>query len=541
MTFSPERKLYQQQLVTQYQPFGRWFYEYDLRGAISDRSGNGTSVLVGYGDSTGGYAFTPKGQDQKFIQNVNAALPPDAISTEYKPRYTEIQDSAGKYIETICIHALTDFINDTEITSTQSNVLRLFLGNQSGYWNESGGFNSTGKVLWKEYYIPELDRSSLPRDLAFQVDDYIPPHKNLFIALGHTQALTASFEVQDLQADSYNATNSFAVGEVASGHNITGTVQNPTQSTIVVAVRVGSASWSVDFPTNGDYTPTPPYTPPSTILPITSSPNGNPGSGGVNSNNNPSSPSSPNSSTTPSTTGGGIPKPENPPASAGCTPISGCQWRDVTSRTTSITGGQIINTSDYTKLCAPGEVSRGIIQLDDGTRKVLCCGDKTYPPNNLGCSSLNRYSCSGGVCSLDPNGIYSSLAACNAALVPPSYTGGQCVGVSYRLILGAVEWNTGITKYFNGTGSSISWNAPDPYPTSSYILTGPLPPGGFSWAEDTVYPTYTLFKLLWNSSPSGIQWVSLDRQPPTSTFIAHLERVDGFSDNCGNPPPTCPS
>jgi hypothetical protein len=44
-------------------------------------------------------------------------------------------------------------------------------------------------------------------------------------------------------------------------------------------------------------------------------------------------------------------------------------------------------------------------------------------PANLGCDFLDtpKFSCSGGVCSPDPNGIYTSLAQCEAALVRSYY------------------------------------------------------------------------------------------------------------------------
>jgi hypothetical protein len=49
----------------------------------------------------------------------------------------------------------------------------------------------------------------------------------------------------------------------------------------------------------------------------------------------------------------------------------------------------------------------------------LHCIIGTSVPKNLNCSFLDpqKWSCSAGVCSLDPNGIYSSKAQCEAALV----------------------------------------------------------------------------------------------------------------------------
>jgi hypothetical protein len=46
----------------------------------------------------------------------------------------------------------------------------------------------------------------------------------------------------------------------------------------------------------------------------------------------------------------------------------------------------------------------------------LHCKAGSSVPANLGCDFLNqKWSCSAGVCSLDPNGIYNSLAQCESA------------------------------------------------------------------------------------------------------------------------------
>lgn len=57
----------------------------------------------------------------------------------------------------------------------------------------------------------------------------------------------------------------------------------------------------------------------------------------------------------------------------------------------------------------------------NGLPVYLHCMAGTNAPSNLNCSFLDtqRWSCSGGVCSLNPTGIYTSQAQCQAALVSP--------------------------------------------------------------------------------------------------------------------------
>ena len=47
----------------------------------------------------------------------------------------------------------------------------------------------------------------------------------------------------------------------------------------------------------------------------------------------------------------------------------------------------------------------------------LHCIIGTSVPKNLNCSFLDKWKCVGGVCSLDPNGIYNTQAECESALV----------------------------------------------------------------------------------------------------------------------------
>lgn len=71
----------------------------------------------------------------------------------------------------------------------------------------------------------------------------------------------------------------------------------------------------------------------------------------------------------------------------------------------------------------------------------LHCTVGSAVPKNLNCSFLDKWSCSGGVCSPNANGIYNSQAECEAALVPAGFTGGQTSGNSYGAVL------TGVYEY----------------------------------------------------------------------------------------------
>jgi hypothetical protein len=85
---------------------------------------------------------------------------------------------------------------------------------------------------------------------------------------------------------------------------------------------------------------------------------------------------------------------------------------------TSAQSAQVdMNLNGGTNLCPAGTIARGVVDFETAGSFVLCCTPATFPPNNLGCSSLNRYSCSGGVCVIDAFGSYSSQAQCEAALV----------------------------------------------------------------------------------------------------------------------------
>lgn len=159
----------------------------------------------------------------------------------------------------------------------------------------------------------------------------------------------------------------------------------------------------------------------------------------------------------------------------------------------------------------------------------LYCVPGTSVPANLGCDFLNqKWSCSAGVCSLDPNGSYSSQAECEAALIPPPFTGGQCVGGLYYVQVRGVRTSDGSTY--------TSWNAGGGFITASpngLVNNGKIT--GLTWSN-------SLGSTVWRVKSNGVDSVFLNGFlffESTSLTIAQVIRTDG-ADNCGNLPSTCP-
>jgi hypothetical protein len=152
---------------------------------------------------------------------------------------------------------------------------------------------------------------------------------------------------------------------------------------------------------------------------------------------------------------------------------------------------------------------------ENGVELFLYCTAGTAVAANLGCDFLDQppappvttYSCSGGVCSPDPSGIYPSLAACQAALIPPPFTGGQCVGILYSFNL---RRNGNIVQSFTSLGTLFGFYFNDPV-TSFGVFT--------SFGDTPLLD-------------------SIDNFPEYA--ITDITRDDGLPDNCGNAPPTCP-
>jgi len=171
-----------------------------------------------------------------------------------------------------------------------------------------------------------------------------------------------------------------------------------------------------------------------------------------------------------------------------------------------------------------------------------CCPwDETKPPRPV-CPEkpkpVDKWSCSGGVCSPDANGIYNSQAECEAALIPANFTGGQCPApVTYKISF-AYEDAGGTTWYQNGFASSL-FATTDPAstgtPTGSYL-------GKIVSVQAYVDPVYhPLLKAIFvNGVHNGLLAGQYTGYVVNNFRVYRIERVDGLPDNCGNPPPTCP-
>jgi len=112
-------------------------------------------------------------------------------------------------------------------------------------------------------------------------------------------------------------------------------------------------------------------------------------------------------------------RPPRRPFPPNCSPPPpGCNWQDQ-----AIPCNGIVQDFDY-------------VRLNTGTL-VLCCDPSAIVPPNGGCEPL-RYACNNGTCYPRADGIYNTLAECNAALIPPEFMGGQD-NVLYRIRYSFIE------------------------------------------------------------------------------------------------------
>ena len=171
----------------------------------------------------------------------------------------------------------------------------------------------------------------------------------------------------------------------------------------------------------------------------------------------------------------------------------------------------------------------------------LHCKAGTSVPANLGCDFLDTppappvttYSCSGGVCSLDPIGVYPSLAACQAALIPPPITGGQCASFPYTVAFKITYTDTSIRYWLNNGANTILSDLVAafglPYLQGAGVATqsGPIVPSQFTTDGSSIFRNgLSLFFV----GVGAIQSFSLYQVFPLA----------GNTDNCGDPLPSCP-
>lgn len=531
-TITPQEQQWYKELVTPFQPMGRLLVGTDLRGTRCDRFGNGELRLVGYGDSSGGYAFSPSNQDAAIAPSFNSANLSNIANS--LPQLTEVQDNAGKWIDSITLHALDEFIEQTEPQSFIPNTLRIFSGGQKGFRGEGTGNRNVRNTytLVAEIPIPALTRADIPRSFTVRVGAYIPPSENIYLGLAIPQPYTVSFELWDLQANTQVGSGaSSSIGgssSVGNGNDLSDSLSDtPVDTQFVLPLTFASATWVVGAGATGNgfggESGSPNVPPPTSG----NAPNVE---SSFSRDDDPSQPS-PQSESSPS---GPTATPEeevSPPSELGCVPIQDCSFHKVSVPSTV---GQQINLGDYTSLCPKGKVCRGFVETETKGTFVLCCGAETFPPNNLGCTSLMKWSCvSGGNCVEDVLGTYNSLAECQAALIPPSFIGGQCLSIQYLVGTVFSLYDSGgglvVTTTISGEFRQSLWGAITGVRAGRMFGTsGPF--GVSFFGRDGVGAPFTLFYSTGFTSIG--EYVVIES--------VDLERVDGNPDNCGNPPSTCP-
>ncbi len=170
----------------------------------------------------------------------------------------------------------------------------------------------------------------------------------------------------------------------------------------------------------------------------------------------------------------------------------------------------------------------------------LHCTIGSAVPQNLNCSFLDpqKWSCSAGVCLPNPNGIYNSLAQCQAALIPPPFTGGQCAKTYYFKI--RVTTNAG-TFYAAGSNSGQSVSSTpisDAAARAGTPIIGPL--NNISFVPFSDWSGLRYVELWRNGVYAGYYWQSSGVfQTFISASITWVEPVSG-ADDCGSLPSTCP-
>ena len=136
----------------------------------------------------------------------------------------------------------------------------------------------------------------------------------------------------------------------------------------------------------------------------------------------------------------------------------------------------------------------------------------------------DKWKCENGVCVKSKFGIYNTKAECEAALIPPSFTGGQCEGVVY-LVTAIFLDNTG--AYYGG-----SLHYATRFARARGKITG--------IAKRIINPFLVSWVVV--SSLDGdkniLGLVGTDQAVSFTNMT--VARDDGNPDLCGNPKPTCP-
>ena len=120
---------------------------------------------------------------------------------------------------------------------------------------------------------------------------------------------------------------------------------------------------------------------------------------------------------------------------------------------------------------------------------------------------------------------------------PPSFTGGQCVGVKYKLLFKATVIYSTVYyvsvgsihyQFARGVGAQL-----DGFPGELTSIGTPYK-NGLVWRFDVNSSTYGAFTATTDFNASNFYAGIIYSQP----VLVSVSRPDGQIDNCGDPPPT---
>lgn len=136
---------------------------------------------------------------------------------------------------------------------------------------------------------------------------------------------------------------------------------------------------------------------------------------------------------------------------------------------------------------------------------------------------LDFWRCSGGVCVQNATSGYLTQAQCESYLIPPSFTGGQCLEASYTI--------TTTTEYFSFGSLRTE--------TTSATTTGKI----LSANVDFLVPADNYGKCVRFVTSSGtfaMNVVAAGGSFYYELISISIVRTDGLPDTCGNLPSICP-
>ena len=174
--------------------------------------------------------------------------------------------------------------------------------------------------------------------------------------------------------------------------------------------------------------------------------------------------------------------------------------------------------------------SYGGNQFDEG-----CCPFDETKPSRPACPPqlpTTKWKCQDGVCVEDVNGVYTSQAQCQAALIPPSFTGGQCVVLyTVRYILYQTNMSGVESLAFSGEETQ---NVQGAIGSARVLLITLTPSNGYEQVRWQIQSNGGYFELAAKAGGGGLGLLA------GRVEILSVVRVDGLPDNCGNLPSTCP-